>query len=148
MHIEKLVDKPEVAPHIPKGAPKRSGQNNNARAAQNYFVVEDLGQNPCAMSTLEVLQTCPPQRRALLSALGVDDDKSSSIIKFETMGIQPHLPYYMSLLIHVECLNMTVKHIVVDEGTATSVISLSCWKGLGSPRLSQSATMLRDFDGI
>ena len=59
------------------------------------------------MSVLEVLQTCPPQRRALLSALGLDDDNSSSIIKFETMGIQPRLPYYMSLLIHVECLNMT-----------------------------------------
>ena len=53
----------------------------------------------------------------------------------------------MSLLIHVECLNMTVKHTMIDEGTATSVMSLSCWKGLGSPELSQSANMLTAFDG-
>ena len=26
-------------------------------------------------------------------------------------------------------------------------MSLSCWKGLGSPELSQSATMLTAFDG-
>ena len=53
----------------------------------------------------------------------------------------------MSLLIHVECLNMIVKHTMIDEGVATSVMSLSCWKGLGSPELSKSATMLTAFNG-
>ena len=53
----------------------------------------------------------------------------------------------MCLLIHVECLNMTIKNTVIDEGAATSVMSLSCWKGLGSPELSKSATMLTAFDG-
>ena len=99
------------------------------------------------MYALERLQTCPPQRKALLSALGVSDDSSSSIIKFETMGVQPRFPYYVSLLIHVECLNKTVKCTVIDEGVAASVMSLSCWKGLGSPEFSQSATMLIAFDG-
>ena len=84
---QKPTDKSEVAPHIPKGVLKHSGHNPNARAAQNYSVVEDLGQTPCAMSALEVLQSCPSQRKALLSALGVNDDNSSSVIKFETMGI-------------------------------------------------------------
>ena len=70
------------------------------------------------------------------------------MIKFETMGVQSCLPYYMSLLIHVECLNNTVNHTIIDEGTVTSVMSLSCWKGLGSLELYQSATMLIDFDGI
>ena len=63
------------------------------------------------------------------------------------MGLQPHFPYYMSLLIHVECLNMTVKQTMIDEGTATFVMSLSCWKGLGYLELSQFATMLTSFDG-
>ena len=36
---------------------------------------------------------------------------------------------------------------VIDEGATTSVMSLSCWEGLGSPKLSQSATMLTYFDG-
>ena len=97
------------------------------------------------MFALEVLQTCRPQRKALFSALGVSDDNSSTMIKFETMGVQPFFPYYVSLLIQVECLNMIVKCTVIDEGVASSVMSLSCWNGLGSPKLSQSATMLTYF---
>ena len=99
------------------------------------------------MSALEVLQSCLSQRKALLSALGVNDDDSSSVIKFETVGLQPCLPYYVSLFIHVECLNMIVKHTMIDEGAANSMMYLSCWKGLGSPELSKSATMLTAFDG-
>jgi hypothetical protein len=62
------IEKPEPLPPIPKGVIKRSTHNPNARATQNYSIVEDLGQTPCAMSTLEVFQTCPSQRNALLSA--------------------------------------------------------------------------------
>ena len=78
------------------------------------------------MSTLEVVQSFLLQRKDFLSALGVNDDNSSSIIKFETMGLQPHFPYYVSLLIHVECLNMTIKCTMIHEGVAASVMSLSC----------------------
>ena len=53
----------------------------------------------------------------------------------------------MLLLVHLECLNMIVKHTVIDEGAAASVISLSCWKGLGSPELSKLATLLTSFYG-
>ena len=49
------MDKPKSPPRIPKGVLKRSGHNPNAQDAQNYSVVEDLGQNPCVMSALEVL---------------------------------------------------------------------------------------------
>ena len=77
----------------------------------------------------------------MLSALGVSDDSSS------TMGVQPRLPYYVSLLIHVECLNNTVMRTIIDEGANDSMMYLSCWKGLGSPTLSQSANMLTAFDG-
>ena len=81
------MDKPEVAPCIPKGVLKRSGHNPNARATQNYSVVEDLGHTPCVISALEVLQSCPSQMKALLSALGVNGDDSSSVIKFQTVGL-------------------------------------------------------------
>ena len=83
----------------------------------------------------------------MLSALGVSDDSSYSIIKFETMGVHRLLDYYMCLLIHVEFLNNTIMRIVIDEGTAASMMSLSCWKGLGSPTLSQSTNMLMTFNG-
>ena len=99
------------------------------------------------MSALELLQTCPSQRNSLLSALGVGDDSSLSMIKFETHGIQPHFPYYESLLIHIECLNNTIMRTVIDEGVVASMMSLACSKGLGSPTLSKSANMLTTFDG-
>jgi ribosomal protein L44E len=49
----------EMMTHIPKCAFKKASHNPNARVAQNYFVVEYLSQTPCAMSALEVLQSCP-----------------------------------------------------------------------------------------
>jgi hypothetical protein len=67
LHIENL----EPMPCILKGVLKRSAHNPNSRAAQNYLIVEDLGQTPCAMSALEVLQTCPSQRSALLSCFRI-----------------------------------------------------------------------------
>jgi hypothetical protein len=59
----------ETMTRIPKGAFKKDSHNPNARAAQNYSVVEDLSQTPCAMFALEVLQSCPAQRKSLLTAV-------------------------------------------------------------------------------
>jgi hypothetical protein len=53
------IEKPEPLPHIMKGVLKFSTQKPNARAAQNYSIIDDLGQTPCVMSALEVIQTCP-----------------------------------------------------------------------------------------
>ena len=60
----------------PKGVLRRSSYNPNAHAAQHYSIVEDLAQAPSAMSALEVLQSCPPQRKSLLSAIGGIDPVS------------------------------------------------------------------------
>jgi hypothetical protein len=68
LQIEKTLG--ETMTRIPKGAFKKASHNPNTRATQNYSVVEDLSQTPCAMSTLEVLQSCLAQRKALLTALG------------------------------------------------------------------------------
>ena len=59
MFIENPTDKPEAPPCISKGVLKHLGHNPNAQSAKNYLVVKDLGQNPCVMCALEVLQTCP-----------------------------------------------------------------------------------------
>ena len=61
------------------------------------------------------------------------DSHPSTMIRFETHEVQPHLHYHVAFLVHVECLNNMIKCTVVDEGTAASVISLDCWKGLFSP---------------
>ena len=50
------IEKPaKPMPKIPKGVFKKILHNPNARATTNYYVVEYLVQNPCAMSALEVL---------------------------------------------------------------------------------------------
>ena len=85
--------------------------------------------------------------KALLSALGIVDSNPSTVVRFETLEVQPHLPYHVAFLVDVECLNDMIKCTVIDEGAATSVMSLACWKGLGSPVLQKSMTMLNEFDG-
>jgi hypothetical protein len=53
LQIEKTLG--ETMKCIPKGAFKKASHNPNIRVTQNYSVVEDLSQTPCAMSTLKVL---------------------------------------------------------------------------------------------
>lgn len=55
-----VIEKPMVEnmPHMLKGTYKRELHNPNARATPNYSIVDDLGQTPCAMLALEVLQSC------------------------------------------------------------------------------------------
>jgi hypothetical protein len=53
LHIKRIIS--ETMTCIPKGAFNKASHNPNARAAQNYSVVEDFSQTPCAMSALEVL---------------------------------------------------------------------------------------------
>jgi hypothetical protein len=67
----------------------KSSYNPNARAAQHYNIVEDLAQAPSAMSALEVLQSCPSQRKSLLSAIGGIDPTDSNLICFD---LENHVP--------------------------------------------------------
>jgi hypothetical protein len=141
------IEKPEPPPHIPKVVLKFSTHNPNVRATQNYSIVEDLGQTPCAMLALEVLQTCPSQRNALLSALGSLEPSGLKVIKFDVTNVKPRLPYHVAFQIHVEYSKYTIKRAVIDEGVATCVMSLVCWKSIGSPTLSKSSNMLITFNG-
>ena len=54
--------------HVPDSMfcpPKETIQNLISLASQYYNIVEDLAHAPCSISTLEVLQNCPSQRRTL-----------------------------------------------------------------------------------
>ena len=109
-------------------------------------MVEYLAQTPCAMSALEVLQSCPTQRDALLAALG-SMDSSSLMVKFHLFDVKIRLPYHVALSIDVVHGGKTIGRAVVDEGASTCVMSLTCWKALGSPELVPSNTLLTAFDG-
>jgi hypothetical protein len=82
--------------HIPKSVFKKSSHNPNARATQNYSVVEDLSQTPCVMSTVEVLQSFPSQRKALLTALGSTETCNLGTIMLDTTHLKPRMPYHVA----------------------------------------------------
>jgi hypothetical protein len=59
-------------------------------------VVEDLSQTPCVMSALEVLQSCPAQRKALLTSLGSTKTCNLGTIMLDTTDLKPRLPYHVA----------------------------------------------------
>jgi hypothetical protein len=93
LQIEKTLG--ETMTHIPKGAFKKASRNPNARATQNYSVVEDLSQTPCVMSALEVLQRCPSQRKSLLTTLGSTETCNPGTIMLDTTDLKPCLSYHV-----------------------------------------------------
>jgi hypothetical protein len=149
LQIEKSLV--ETMTCIPKGAFKKYSHNPNARAAQKYSVVEDLSQTPCAMYALEVLQSCPSQRKALLTTLGSTKTCNPGTIMLDTTDLKPRLPYHVAFQIVVayptKIFTRNIFRTVVDEGALTCVMSLACWKAIGQSFLSPSPTLLTSFDG-
>jgi hypothetical protein len=148
LQIEKTLG--ETMTHILKGAFKKASHNPNARATQNYFMVEDLSQTPCAMSALEVLQSCPAQRKSLLTALSSTETCNPGTIVLDTTNLKPHLPYHVVFQIVVahpmKTFPCNIFCTVVDEGALRCVMLLSCWKAIGQPTLSPLPTLLTAFD--
>jgi hypothetical protein len=122
--LEKLAFEPTLRP--PKGVLQRTTHNLNAWEAQHYSIVEDLTQAPCSMSTLEVLQSCPSQMKALLSTIGRIDPSKSNIIYFDIEHSELHLSHQLALQITIGCLNKKIFRTVIDEGAVTFIMSLLC----------------------
>ena len=130
-----------------KGVVHKSTFNPRARAAQNYNIVEYLAQSPSAMLVLEVLQNCPSQKQTLLSKIGGIDLTYSNLLVFNHTSYVPQLPAKLAFSIQVNVISHLVHHTIIDEGSSTCIMSLNCWKSLSSPRISQSPTTLKDFNG-
>jgi len=110
---------------IPKGMYKRVSHNPNARDAPNYSIVEDLTQTPCAMSSLEVLQSFPTQRTTFLSMIEAVDPSSMLTMNFDAIDLKPLLPYHVAFQINVIYIKHVIRRNIVDEDTSTCVMSLS-----------------------
>ena len=74
-------------------------------------------------------------------------DSSNLMVKFNLSDVKIHLPYHVALSIDSIHGGNTIGRAVVDEDASTCVMSLSCWKALGSPELVPSNTLLTTFDG-
>jgi hypothetical protein len=48
--------------------------------------------------------------------------------------------------IQVVVENKNICRTVIDEGASTCVMSVTCWKAIGSPALIESHNTLKDFD--
>ena len=114
------------APSCPSKGTLQHTHNLNAWAAQHYNIIEDLAQALCAMSALEVLQSCPSQRKALLQAIGAVDSADASLLYFDLQNSEPHLPHSIALQIYVRCLRKQVHRTMLDEGATTCIMSFSC----------------------
>jgi hypothetical protein len=99
------------------------------------------------MSTLEVLQHYPSQRRTFLAAIGVVDPESSNHIMFNLDNYTSRLSHQLAFQFDVVVHNQQIDRTIMDEGASTCVMSLACWKNLKSPALKKSPTMLHAFDG-
>ena len=74
-------------------------------------------------------------------------DSSSLMAKFNLSDVKICLPYHVALSIDVIHGGKTIGREVVDEGAFTCVMSLYCWKDLGSLELVPSNTLLTSFNG-
>lgn len=145
LHIERLVVEP--IPRMSKGYTRHTIINHNAKEAQNYSIVEDIAQSPCAMSALEVLQSCPTQRSAFLTVIRVVDPNKYLTITFDMSNLKKILPHLIAFQIKSTYRKINIFQMVVDEGASTCVMSISCWKAIGSPQVVPSPTLLIAFDG-
>ena len=78
------------------------------------------------MSSLEVLQTFPPQRKSLLSANGGIDLANSGLITFDLESHVPRLPHQITFLIQVIINSKMIHRTVIDEGVSTCIMSVAC----------------------
>ena len=95
-------------------------------------MAKDLSQEPCAMSTLEVLQICPMQRKNLLTALGALDPDNTNLIHFNVENYNSRLPHQLAFQISTRVVGRKVHQTILDEGDSTSFLSISCWRAIGS----------------
>jgi hypothetical protein len=99
------------------------------------------------MSVIEVLQHCPSQHRTLLDAIGIVDPESSNHIMFNLDNYVSEISCQLAFQVDVVVYNQQIHRTILDEGASTCVMSLACWKGLKSPSLNKSPTMLHTFNG-
>ena len=75
------------------------------------------------------------------------DPENSNIITFKLDDFKTRLSHQLAFHIATKISGKTIRHTILDEGSSTSVMSLSCWRAIGSPKINHSPTTLKDFDG-
>jgi hypothetical protein len=77
------------------------------------------------MSALEVLQSCPTQKKALLKVIGRIDLTDRNLIIFDLEDHIPRLPPQLAFQIQVIISDKKICRTVIDEGASTCVMSVT-----------------------
>ena len=83
----------------------------------------------------------------LLIVLGALDPDNTNLIHFNVENYNSRLPHKLAFQIIMKLVENKVFRTVLDEGDSTSILSMSCWKSIGSPKLVTSPTTMKAFDG-
>lgn len=109
--------------------------------------MDDLTQSPTTMSSLEVLQTCLSQKKALMSTLSAIYPSDSKLMVFDLDKAEPHMPSSIAFRVLVTIRNFIIHQCIIDEGASTCIMSVHVWRKLGSPELLPSSITLHAYDG-
>ena len=105
-----------------------------------------MPQETCVMSALKALKTCPIQRNNFLTTLGDLDYEHNNIITFKKDDFKVRLSHQLDFQLSTKYFGNTIFCTILDEGASTSVMSLSCWRAIGSPQVNCPPTTLKAFD--
>jgi hypothetical protein len=70
-----------------------------------------------------------------------------NLIIFDLEDHIPRLPPQLAFQIQVIVSDKKICRIVIDKGALICVMSITCWKAIGSPPLTESHNTLKAFNG-
>jgi len=89
----------------------------------------------------------PMQWKALLSLIGAIDPTYENVMGFDLDLHVPRLPPQLAFQIQVVVAMKAIFRTIIDEGASMCIMSISCWKAIGSPPLTESPNTLKAFNG-
>ena len=57
------------------------------------------------------------------------------------------LSHQLAFQITTKFFGKSIRRTVLDQGCSTLIMSLSCWRAIGSPEINRSPMTLKAFDG-
>jgi hypothetical protein len=82
-----------------------------------------------------------------LKSIGGIDPTDMNLIIFDLEDHIPRLPPQLTFQIQVIVSNKNICRTIIDKGASTCVMSVTCWKAIGSPSLNESHNTLKAFNG-
>jgi hypothetical protein len=83
----------------------------------------------------------------IVKAIGGINPTDTKLTIFDLEDHIPRLPPQLEFQIQVVVENKNIFRTIIDEGASTCVMSVTCWKSIGSPVLTESQNTIKYFNG-